>query len=57
MLTAINHVNVKACVFLLKFVVIGFVSSIISSDVINESSIILAKYLPLSKLRVAGFQI
>ena len=41
----------------LKFVEIVFVSSIISSHVITESSIILAKYLPFLQLHVEGFQI
>ena len=43
--------------FSLKFVGIGFVSSIVSSFVITESSIILARYLPISKLYVSGSQI
>ena len=41
----------------LKFVGKVFVSSIISSYVITESSIILAKYFSFSQLHVAGFQI
>ena len=53
------------CFFSLKFVGIVFVSStydlasasIISPDVITESSIIFAKYLPFLQLHVAGFQI
>ena len=41
----------------IKFVLTVFVSSsITSSHVITESSIILAKYLPFSQLQVAGFQ-
>ena len=43
--------------FSLHFVITVFVSSVISSHVITESSIMLAKYLPFSQLRVAGFQI
>ena len=47
--------------FLLKFVGIAFVSlsydSIISSHIIAELSIILAKYLPFLQLHVEGFQI
>ena len=44
--------------FSLTFVVTVFVStvSIIYSNIINESSIILAKYLPFSQLHVARFQ-
>ena len=42
----------------LKFIGIVFVStSIISSRVIPESTIILAQYFPFSQLHVAGFQI
>ena len=41
----------------LKFFEIAFVVSMISSSLINESSIILAKYLPFSQLHVARFQI
>ena len=51
----------KIAFFVLKFVVLAFVSSsydsIISSHVITKSSIILAKYFPFSQLHVAGFQI
>ena len=43
--------------FLLKFVGTGFVSSKISSHVIAESCIILAKDFWFSQLHVAGFQI
>ena len=43
--------------FSLKFVGIVLVSTIISSHVITESSIKPAKYLPFSRLHVAGFQI
>ena len=44
--------------FSLKIVVTVFVSSsIISSYVITELSIILAKYFPFLQLHVAGFQI
>ena len=43
--------------FSLKFMGTAFVSSIISSHVITESSTVLAKYLPFSQLRIAGFQI
>ena len=43
--------------YLLKFVGTVFVSSIISSHEINESSVILAKYFPFSPLHVAAFQI
>ena len=50
----------KIAFFVLKFVVVVFVSSsydsIISSHVINKSSIILAKYFPFPQLHVAGFQ-
>ena len=44
--------------FSLTFVVTVFVStvSIIYSNIITESSIILAKYLPFSQLHVARFQ-
>ena len=45
----------KNTVFSLKF--IAFVASIISSNVMTESSIILVEYLPLSQLHEAGFQI
>ena len=41
----------------LKFFETAFVVSMISSSLINESSIILAKYLPFSQLHVARFQI
>ena len=41
----------------LKFAGIVCVSSIISSKVITESSIIFAKYLPFLQVYVAGFQI
>ena len=41
---------------LLKFVGIVFVSAyIISSQIITESSIILAKHLPFLKLHIVGF--
>ena len=45
--------------FSLKFVETIFVSSssIISSNIITESSIIIAKYLPFSQLHVAGFEV
>ena len=36
------------CLFSLKFVGIVFVSSIISSHVITESSVVLAKYVSFS---------
>ena len=46
--------------FLMKFVGIVFISSsydfITSSQIIAESSIILAKYFPFSQLHVTGFQ-
>ena len=46
--------------FLMKFVGIVFISSsydfITSSQIIAESSIILAKYFPFLQLHVAGFQ-
>ena len=41
--------------FWLKFVGLGFVSSIISSQVSTKPSIILAKYLLFLQLHVAGF--
>ena len=57
----------KSPFFLLRFVEILsarifltwtiFVVSIILSQVITESSIILAKYLPFSQVHLAGFQI
>ena len=43
--------------FSLKFVGIVFVSSVISSQAITESLIIIAKYFPFLQLHVAGFQI
>ena len=54
--------QLKFCVlqvafFSLKFLGTVFVSPIISSQVIAESSIILANYFPFSQLHVAGFQI
>ena len=45
------------CFFLLKFFATVFVYFIISSHVITESSLILAKYLPFSQVHVVGFQI
>ena len=49
----------QVALFSLKFVgMVSFSSaSIISSRVIIESSMVLAKYLPFSQLHVAGFQI
>ena len=53
----------KICVlqvvsFSLKYVWVVFVcASIISSHLITESSIIVAKYFPISQLHVARFQI
>ena len=41
--------------FLFKNFWNNFVFSIISSHVITELSIILAKYLPFSQLHIAGF--
>ena len=41
----------------IDFVEVLFVSSIISSNVIIELSIILPKYLSFSQLHVAGFQV
>ena len=52
----INFVT-ENLLFLLKFVWIVFVSSIISLHVINESLIKLAKHLPSLQLHIAGFQI
>ena len=43
--------------FSLKFVGSIFVSSIVSSHLINETPIIFAEYLSFLQLRVAGFQI
>ena len=43
--------------FSLKLVGTVFVSSMISSHEITESSIILAKYFPFSQLHVLGLQI
>ena len=63
MLTAINNAVVlkqivsQIMFFSLKFVGMVFDSSIISSQIITESSIILNKYLPILQLHVAGFQI
>ena len=48
---------IQVTFFSLKFVGMVFVVSIISSHVITESSIILAKYLPFLHLSVAEFQI
>ena len=70
-LTTINHKMVidkdvtkilKFCIlqvtfFSLKFIRTVFVSFIISSDVINELSMIIAKHFQFLQLRVAGFQI
>ena len=52
----INFVT-ENLLFLLKFVWIVFVSSIISLHVINESLIKLAKHLPSLQLHIVGFQI
>ena len=41
----------------LKFSGTVFVTSIVSSHIIAESSIILAKYLPFPQVHGAGFQI
>ena len=47
-----------SCLFSIKFDGLVFVSvSINSSHVITEVSIILAKYLPVSQIHVAGFKI
>ena len=61
-LTAINNaviINKKESkiykFYSLKFVGTVFVSSIISSHVATESSIILAKYLPFLHLLITGF--
>ena len=43
--------------FSLEFVGTVFVSSLISSHLITESSIILAEYFPFSQLHAAEFQI
>ena len=52
-----NFFVLQISFFLFKFVVTVFVSfPIISSHVITELSIILAKYLPVLQLHVAGFQ-
>ena len=52
--------RLQVAFFSLKFVKIVFVSSsydsIISSHVVTESSVILGKSFPLSRLHVAGFQ-
>ena len=53
----VKYRNFSFCklLFSLKFVGIVFVSSLISSQLITESSILLAKYLPFSQLHVEGF--
>ena len=59
-MSKIKKIVLHVIFFSLKCFEIVFASSIISSHVITESSIILAKYLPFSQfsqLHVAGFQI
>ena len=50
-----RHFVFYRSLFKLKFVETVFVSSVISSHVLTELSIILPKYFPFLELHIAGF--